>query len=234
MKRIAIIPARSGSKGVPNKNIINFCGKPLMTYAIDAAKETGLFDRIIVSTDSEEYARIATEAGAEAVMRPAELATDTASSYSVIKHVLEECLTEPCDYFVLLQVTSPMRTAKHIAEACALFEQSGDNIDYVVSVKESDCPSHMSFVIDEDNTLKNFQYDIRRGRRQDYPQEYCLNGAVYIARPATYIASQTFFGPRSLAYKMSDVDSVDIDTWLDYDLARLLMERRQEAEKKNG
>lgn len=232
MNRIAIIPARSGSKGVPNKNIIDFCGKPLMVYAIEAAKETGLFDRIIVSTDSELYAKIATDAGADAVMRPAELATDTASSYVVIKHVLEECLAEPCDYFVLLQVTSPMRTSKHILEACTMFEQNMKNIDFVVSVKEAEVPSRYIFPIDEDNSLKNFKVSLNAMRRQDMAKEYRLNGAVYVAKPDIYLELQHFYTERSLAYIMSDVDSVDIDSWLDFDFARLLMEKRIESEKK--
>lgn len=230
MKRIAIIPARSGSKGVPNKNIIDFCGKPLMVYAIDEAKKAGIFDRIIVSTDSEKYAKIATDAGAEVVMRPPELATDTASSYVVIKHVLEG-LDTPCDYFVLLQVTSPMRTAQHILEATTMYEQNIKNIDFVVSVKESDVPSHYIFPIDEDNTLKHFNPS-NATRRQDMAKEYCLNGAVYIGAPDKYIENGNFYTDRTLAYKMSEVDSVDIDTWLDFDFARLLMEKRIESGNK--
>ncbi|MBE7010977.1 MAG: acylneuraminate cytidylyltransferase family protein [Ruminococcaceae bacterium] len=227
MRRIAIIPARAGSKGVPDKNIIDLCGKPLIVYAIEEALKTGLFDRVIVSTDSEKYAAIAEKAGAEAIMRPAELASDTASTYDVIAHVLQNHLTAACDYFVLLQTTSPMRTATHITEACALFEARGEGMEYVVSVKRSEMASQYIFPIEEDNTLKNFHYDLKRGRRQDF-EEYCVNGAIYIAEPKTYLQSKTFFGPTALAYKMSDADSVDIDTWLDYDLATLLMKRRNE------
>lgn len=230
MNRIAIIPARSGSKGVPNKNIIDFCGKPLMVYAIEAAIKAGIFDRIIVSTDSEEYAKIATDAGAEAVMRPPEYATDTASSYVVIKHVLEECLTEKCDYFVLLQVTSPFRTAQHILEAATLFEQNMNHgIDYVVSVKEVDIPTRRIFTIDEDNTLKNADASTKVTRRQDEKTEYAVNGAIYIGKPDEYIESMSLVGPKTLAYRMNGADSVDIDNWLDYEFARLLMQKRKDA-----
>ncbi len=183
-----------------------------------------------MSTDSEEYAKIATDAGAEAVMRPPELATDTASSYSVIKHVLEECLTEKCDYFVLLQVTSPMRTAQHILEATTMFEQNmSHGIDYVVSVKEVDIPIRRIFTIDEDNTLKNADTSKKVTRRQDERTEYAVNGAIYIGKPDEYIKSMSLVGPKTLAYYMNSADSVDIDNWLDYEFARLLMQKRKDA-----
>lgn len=232
MNRIAIIPARSGSKGVPNKNIIDFCGKPLMVHTIDAAKNSGIFDRIIVSTDSEEYAEIARNAGAEAVMRPPELATDTASSYVVIEHVLTTCLKEKCDYFVLLQVTSPMRTEQHILEATTLYEQNvGRDIDSVVSVMEAALPSRRLFTIDADNTLKNAIVNPKITRRQDEAKEYAVNGALYIMSPDAYLESKTFVSAKTLAYHMSDTDSVDIDNWLDFEFAKLLMEKRMHKNK---
>lgn len=230
MHRIAIIPARSGSKGVPDKNIIDLCGKPLMVYSIEEAQKTGLFDRIIVSTDSEKYAEIARGAGAEAIMRSAELATDTATTYAVIEDLLQNRIDTPCDYFVLLQTTSPMRTAAHIREACELFESREEGIHFLAAVKRAEVCSQYIFPIEEDGSLKNFRYDAKRGRRQDF-EEYCVNGAIYIAEPAAYLECKHFFGPASLAYKMNSVDSVDIDTWLDYDLATVLMKRR--IEEKN-
>ncbi len=230
MKRIALIPARSGSKGVPDKNIIDLCGKPLIVYAIEEAKKTGLFEHIFVTTDSEKYAEIARRAGAEVMMRSAELSSDTASTYDVIVDFFQNRYKEPCDYFVLLQVTSPMRTATHIKEACEMYDARAKGIEYVVSVKRSETCSSFIFPIEKDNTLKHFHYDESRGRRQDY-DEYCVNGAIYISEPFTYIKSQTFFGPTSIAYKMNAVESLDIDTWLDYDLATLLMQKRKTKEE---
>lgn len=230
MYRVAIIPARSGSKRVPHKNIADLCGKPMIVYSIEAAKQSGLFDRILVSTDSEEYAAIAQEAGAEAIIRPPELATDVSATYDAIKHTLETSGTIDCDYFVLLQPTSPLRTAEDIVNACQLFDENLNDADYVVSVKPSEKPSYFTFPIEQDNSLKNFQFTAARKRRQDY-KEYTLNGAVYIARPATYLESANFFGPRSLAYKMSSENSVDVDSPLDLELARLLLRKRnQETE----
>lgn len=117
MKRIAIIPARSGSKGLKDKNIIDLCGKPLVAYSIDAAIQTGLFEHVIVSTDSELYAEIAQQYGAEVMMRGEALSNDKATTYMVLEDILNNKLVEPIDYFVLLQPTSPLRTSKHIKEA---------------------------------------------------------------------------------------------------------------------
>lgn len=122
MKRIAIIPARSGSKGLKDKNIIDLCGKPLVAYSIDAAIQTGLFEHVIVSTDSELYAEIAQQYGAEVMMRGEALSNDKATTYMVLEDILNNKLVEPIDYFVLLQPTSPLRTSKHIKEAVEKFE----------------------------------------------------------------------------------------------------------------
>ena len=122
MKKIAIIPARAGSKGLPNKNVLMFGNKPLIAYTIEAALESQKFDRVIVSTDSLEYKYIAEKFGAEVIIRDAELASDTAGSFVVIEDVLKRI--ENIDYFVLLQVTSPFRNSNHIKESIDLFEKS--------------------------------------------------------------------------------------------------------------
>ena len=117
---VAIIPARAGSKGLKNKNIIDLCGKPLMAYAIEAALKSEVFSRVIVSTDSERYAEIAKDYGAEVMMRDEELASDTATTYMVVENILKKL--GDMDYFVLLQPTSPLRNEEHIREAVQLFE----------------------------------------------------------------------------------------------------------------
>ena len=128
MKKIAIIPARAGSKGLPNKNILMLGDKPLMAHTIEAAINSGEFHRIIVSTDSLEYKAIAERYGAEVMIRGAEISGDNASSFVVIEDVLKR-LNEEIDYFVLLQVTSPFRTAEHIKESNKLFEKNYDKFD---------------------------------------------------------------------------------------------------------
>lgn len=224
MNRIAIIPARSGSKGLKDKNIIDLCGKPLMVYSIEAAIHSGLFSRVIVSTDSESYAGIASKYGAEIMMRGEELSNDRASTYGVIEDVL--CRMEQLpDYFVLLQPTSPLRDAQHIREATALFEKQMDHFDFLVSVKEAEHAKVLVNPIDEDGSLKYFDTDFSNYKRQAY-MEYSPNGAIFIGKPGAYIEHKHFFGARSCAYIMNDIDSVDIDCELDYQLAKLCMHRK--------
>lgn len=225
MKRLAIITARSGSKGLKDKNIIDLCGKPLMAYSIEAAVKSELFDRVIVTTDSEKYGKIAEQCGAEAMYRGEELSNDTASSFMVIKDVLERA-GEAFDYFMLLQPTSPMRTANHVKDAVQLFDKKIDSFDFLVSVKKSECPSNQIRPIDDDGSMKYFVNDTDY-RRQKY-DEYTPNGAIYIAKPDEYLNAQDFYGPRALAYKMAAVDSIDIDDEIDYELAKIVMARRLE------
>ena len=150
MKRIAIIPARSGSKGLKDKNIIDLCGKPLIAYSIEAALNTKLFDKVIVSTDSDTYAEISRRYGAEVFMRGEKLSNDNATTYMVIEDILMNKLQESYDYFVLLQPTSPLRNAEHIKEAIEKFEKKYDQFDFLVSVKESEHAKVLVNPIDED------------------------------------------------------------------------------------
>ena len=108
MNKIAIIPARSGSKGLKDKNVIDICGKPLLAYSIEAALKSSLFEKVILSTDSEKYAQIGESFGAEIMMRGEKLSDDKATTFMVIEDILSR-LESPCDYFVLLQPTSPLR-----------------------------------------------------------------------------------------------------------------------------
>ena len=114
MKKIAIIPARSGSKGLPNKNILMLMDKPILAYTIEAAIKSESFEKVIVSTDSLEYKEIAEKYGAEVIVRNEELSNDNATSYMVIKDILDKNLELEYDYFALLQPTSPFRNSEHI------------------------------------------------------------------------------------------------------------------------
>lgn len=223
MRKIAIITARSGSKGLKNKNIIDLCGKPMMAYSIEAATKTGAFDHVIVSTDSHEYGKIAEKYGAEAMYRGEALSNDTATSYMVIQDVLNQ-LHGDFAYFVLLQPTSPMRNAGHVKEAIAAFEAKFNEFDFLVSVKEAEHAGILVKPIEEDMSLKHFDTDFANYRRQAY-KEYTPNGAIFIAKPSAYMEQKHFFGSRSMAYIMSDVDSVDVDHECDYLFAKLLMKK---------
>ena len=215
MNRIAIIPARSGSKGLVDKNIIDICGKPMIAYSIEAAIESGLFSRVIVSTDSERYKRISERYGAEVIMREAELATDTATTYMVLEDLLTKKIAGDFDYFMLLQPTSPLRTVQNIKEACTLFEKRMNDMDFLASVQKASHPSVLVKEIDDDCTLKNFDIDYSTYRRQAF-REYTPNGAIYIAKRDAYLRQKHFYGAKCLAYFMTDVDSVDVDNAVDH------------------
>lgn len=227
MKRLAIIPARAGSKGLKDKNIIDLCGKPMIAYSIAAAKNSGLFDRVIVSTDSVHYADIATSYGAEVILRGEQLANDQSTSFMVIEDVLNK--VETCyDYFVLLQPTSPLRTSTHIQEAIAKFEASYDSFDFLVSMKKSEFTKELVNMIDEDESLKNFDRDFSNYCRQTYSY-FSPNGAIFIGKIKPYLKQKHFFGARALSYVMNDIDSVDVDHVIDYELAQILMKKRMKG-----
>jgi len=228
MKKIAIIPARSGSKGLKDKNIIDLCGKPMMAYSIEAAVKSEIFDRVIVSTDAESYKKIALEYGAEVIMRGESLSNDSATSYMVIEDVLSKVSDEGYDYFVLLQPTSPLRKQKHIVEAVQSFENNCDEFDFLVSVKEAEHANVLVKCIEEDLSLKYFDTDFSNYRRQTY-KEYSPNGAIFIGKIPEYIRCKHFFGSRSMAYIMSKQDSIDIDDELDYKYAKVIMEEACET-----
>ncbi|OLQ76076.1 acylneuraminate cytidylyltransferase [Photobacterium proteolyticum] len=226
LKKIAIIPARSGSKGLPNKNILMLLDKPLIAYSIEAAIESGVFERVIVSTDSLEYARISEQYGAEVLMRSPELASDTASSYMVIEDVLKRTNAKPKDSFVLLQPTSPFRTSAHIQEAVSLFDSS--DAKFSVSMVESEKSSSLIKPLNE-GTLSEFDIDFSNYRRQD-SKEYTPNGAIFIAENEAYQRKKHFFGASSLAYVMGKEDSVDIDDALDFEFAITIATKRKKSQ----
>ena len=226
MKRIAIIPARSGSKGLKDKNIIDLCGKPLIAYSIEAALETSLFDHVIVSTDSEHYAEIAQHYGAEVMMRGEALSNDKATTFMVLEDILKNRLQESIDYFVLLQPTSPLRTSKHITEAIEKFESKIEHFDFLVSLKEAEHAKVLVNPIDDDESLKYFDTDFSNYRRQGY-KDYSPNGAIFIAKPDSYLEQKHFFGAKALSYIMSAEDSVDIDGALDLVVAKEIISYRE-------
>lgn len=224
MKKIAIIPARSGSKGLKNKNIIDLCGKPMLGYSIEAALESKCFERVIVSTDSSLYGAIAESFGSEVIYRDEHISNDTATTFMVIEDVFRKIETD-YDYFVLLQPTSPLRDQTHIIESVKLFESKFDNFDYLVSMKEAEHNHLLVNPIDDDLSLKYFDTDFANYRRQLY-KDYSPNGAIFIGKKEAYLKQRHFFGPKSLGYIMNDFDSVDVDTELDYNLAELCMRKK--------
>ena len=230
MRKIAIIPARSGSKGLVNKNILMLLDKPILAYTIEAAIQSEKFSKVIVSTDSLEYKEIAEKYGAEVVMRGEELSNDSATSYMVIKDVLEKDLGVVYDYFVLLQPTSPFRNYQHINESIEKFEKNIEKYDFLVSMSESPKTSTLIKPIEEDESLKHYDLDFSNYKRQSY-KEYYPNGAIFIGKNKEYLEKKHFFGEKSLAYFMNKEDSVDIDDRLDFEFAILLMSMKQKEKQ---
>ncbi len=222
-KKIAIIPARSGSKGLVDKNVKLLCGKPLMAYTIEAAKESNLFDSIIVSTDNLKYAEIAEQFGAEVpFLRSSENSLDKSSSWDVVKEVILK-LNTSYDTITLLQPTSPLRTSEDIKNAMILFENK--NADTLFSVCET---SHSGFWCNTiDNTLsaKNFIDENYRKPRQELPVTYAVNGAIYIIK-AKMLDNINLYGDKSYVYIMEQSHSIDIDSSIDFKLAESIL--RQE------
>lgn len=230
MKKIAIIPARSGSKGLVNKNILMLLDKPILAYTIEAAIQSEKFIKVIVSTDSLEYKEIAEKYGAEVVMRGEELSNDSATSYMVIKDILGKNLGIEYDYFMLLQPTSPFRNYQHINESIEKFEKNISNYDFLVSMTETSKASTLIKPIEEDESLKHYDLDFSNYKRQNY-KEYYPNGAIFIGKNKDYLERKHFFGKKSLAYFMNKADSIDIDDRLDFEFAILLMSMKQKEKQ---
>ncbi|HEV7406408.1 MAG TPA: acylneuraminate cytidylyltransferase family protein [Chthoniobacteraceae bacterium] len=218
---LALIPARSGSKGLPGKNIRAFHGRPLLHWTIAAARASGVAERVIVSTDDAAMAEIAQAGGAEIpFLRPPELARDETPMLDVALDALAKLEADGfvADALLLLQPTSPLRGAKDLQAAAALL---GDS-DAVVSVAPVKQHPHWLQRIDETGRLQPYEPASEAARRQDLPAVYALNGAIYFVRTEALRRERTFRPAGTKAYVMPPERSVDIDTEIDWQLAELL------------
>lgn len=225
MKNLAIIPARKGSKGVKDKNIKLLKGKPLMAHTIQAAIDSEMFDRIIVSTDSEYYASIARKYGADVpFLRDTANSSDNASSWDVVKEVLSKLknVGQTFDSFALLQPTSPLRDGSDIKEAYKVLKQ--EHAESIVSVCEMEHSPLWSNVLPQNYSLSHFIRQEGEKKRQDLEKYYRLNGAIYIATVNSFLEKNTVYGEKSFAYVMETSKSVDIDTELDFIIAEAIMD----------
>lgn len=227
MRRLCIITARGGSKGLPDKNMLMADGKPLLAYTIEAALDANVFHTIVLTTDSEEYIELLSHYPIAFHRRPDHLATDRSSSFDVIEDLLGRSTYRGHDYFVLLQPTSPLRTAHHVAEICTYFDAHYEQYDFAASVTSSHKPTVLTRPIDSDNTLKYFDIDYSRYARQNYLPEYSPNGAFFIAKPDAYLEQKHFYGPRSMAYYMDKSVSIDIDDRDDFEHFYFITQQRK-------
>ena len=217
---LAIIPARAGSKGLPGKNVRPLCGKPLIAWSIDAGLRSAHVDQVLVSTDDAAIAAIARQHGAAVpFLRPADLATDTASTYDVIRHALAHCRAEgnrEFEYVVLLEPTSPLRADGDVDRMLEQLDARRNEVDAIVSVgRVSEHPTIMKRVVD--GRLEPYHAsDAPAGRRQDNPPAYFPYGVAYIAKTGTLLEENTFYARRCAAYEIQRYQNYEIDDLYDF------------------
>lgn len=223
MSNLAIIPARSGSKGLEDKNIKILNGKPLIAYSIEAAIKSGIYSHIMVSTDSKKYGEIAIQYGAEVPFyRSKENASDSSSTWNVIKEVLTKYKEVGIEFdtFTLLQPTSPLRNYKDIQNAYQLFKKK--RAVAVISVCEMEHSPLWSNTLPEDNSLLGFLKSESNEQRQKLETYYRINGAIYIANVRAFFEDINLYREGCFAYIMPVERSIDIDTKLDFKIAEII------------
>lgn len=224
MRSLAIIPARSGSKGLRDKNIRLLDGKPLMAYTIEAAIKSEMFDTVHLSTDSARYAEIGRLAGADCdFLRSDDNASDAARTSDVVAEVMAEYASRGItfDHVSVLQPTSPLRNHENIRSAFGLFES--ENALAVVSVCEADHPIGWFHRLSSNGSMEDFIQLNSPARRQDEQIRYRVNGAIYIMRSEIALNMDKLYGDRTFGYIMPRMQSIDIDEEIDFVLAECLI-----------
>ncbi len=233
MTAYGFIFARGGSKGVPGKNIRPLCGKPLIAHAIEAGLQSGVLEKIIVSTDSEEIAAVARDYGAHTpFLRPAELATDTAPEMLAWQHAVAFLAGrgETFDTFVSLPATAPLRTPDDVRRCVDAFAQ-GD-CDFVITCTKAHHYPPFNMVTLDPRGLASIAMplDPPPTRRQDVPDFYDVTTVAYVTS-AQYAATRlSLWDGRVRAVVVDRVSAIDIDDMMDFDIAELFMKKRLEAD----
>lgn len=238
-KILALIPARGGSRGLPGKNIKKFAGKPLIAWTIAAAKKSEHVSRVVVSTDAKDIAAISSEYGAQVILRPKNLATDTAPVSGAVLHTLDwfKDQGEVFNLLVLLQPTSPLRTSKDIDKAILTFLKS--KADSLASVSPADHPPYWMFKTEpltnlppgrsgervEEYLKPLFSQKYLKMRKQDIPETCRPNGAIYVLPTKTFLKHKKFYIGKVIPYIMPAERSVDIDTLTDFLFAEMVFKR---------
>ncbi len=222
-KFLGIIPARSGSKGLPNKNIKLLKGKPLLAWTIEEALSSKYLEQVIVSTDSSEIAQIAINYGALVpFLRPKNLATDESPTVDTVLDLIKKLPNY--DYVVLLQPTSPLRTVEDIDSAIDIMKTA--KAKALVSVCESDESPYWMYKMNANNILSPLVEATESiSRRQDLPKSYTVNGAIYVAHTDYLLKNKSFFGAETLGYVMEKEKSFDIDSADDFKEVEMIIER---------
>lgn len=230
--RICSITVRAGSKGVPGKNLRVVAGRPLFAHSVVQAVTSGLFDEVVVSSDSEEILRLAPEFGATGIVRrPPEMATDTAGKVPAIAHAVRSteartgAMFEVC---VDLDATSPLRTVQDIRDAVAMFEAS--DAESLITGTEARRNPYFNLVEEQpDGTVAvSKQPDDAVLRRQDAPRCFDMNGSIYVWRRQTLLEDQVVFLPSTILYEMPPERSTDVDSEFDFRVVEWLMRQRDD------
>lgn len=227
MSLVAVIPSRGGSKGIIRKNIKEFLGRPLVEWSIEVGLACRYVDRVIVSTEDEEIARVAIKAGAEVpFLRPKELARDdTPGVDPVIDLLRRDCSIGDV---VLLQPTSPLRSVKNIEEIIEL--RSMQDAESAVSVNLCEKHPDLMYTMKENSSLVSYTGRERKACRQEFSEVYTLNGALFLATRDFLLREQTFITRETIGYIMAIEDSIDIDCQYDWDIAEMLMRKKSVLE----
>jgi pseudaminic acid cytidylyltransferase len=217
--RVAIIPARGGSKRLPRKNLLPFLGRPIIVHTIEAALATRAFERVIVSTEDPEIAAISTKAGADIHKRDANLASDAARITDVCLVVLdsEEKAGRSHDLFACLYATAPLRNKEDILAVLAPVDSR--ETDFAMAVTTYAVAPHQALRVEPDGSLSAMWPDLIERRAAEVGPLLVDNGSTYAARVAAFREHRTFYGPRLRGHVMPRARSVDIDEQIDYELA---------------
>ena len=211
-KILSIIPARGGSKGLPRKNLANLCGRPLIAWTIEASLNSTYITKTVVSSDDKDILDVALGCGAEIIKRPDNIASDEATSESLVKHAID-LLGAAGDFFdivILLQPTSPLRNSQDVDEAFEIFFDSGASA--MISTSEFDNKILKTFTEGSDGLLKGVSSNkYAFTRRQDLPSVYMPNGAIYIINVKSFRKNESFLTSKTLNYIMSKEKSIDVD-----------------------
>jgi len=220
--KVAIIPARGGSKRIPKKNIKAFCGKPLIAYSIEAALKAEIFDRVIVSTDDEEIARIAKTYGAEVpFMRPAELSDDHTATIPVIAHAIQELQNEePVELACCIYATAPFLQTHYLKEAYALLLK--EQCDYTFSATSFAFPIQRAIKLDESQHVQMFYPEHFSTRSQDLEEAYHDAGQFYFGTTEAWLEAKAIFAKHSSVVILPRHLVQDIDTLEDFTRAELM------------
>ena len=231
-KIIAVIPARGGSKRIPHKNIIDFYGKPLIAWTIEAALQSKCFDEVVVSTDDEKIAKVAKIYGASVPFLREEYADDYAPVSLVTAKALEKLAPQKYDIVVQLMANCPLRNAKDIKNALHNFITQ--NLDFQISCFSFGWMNPWwAYQLDKENTpTPIFEDDMRNRRSQDQPTLYCPTGAIWVAKAEKLLESQNFYGEGFKFFPMSWQSALDIDNYDDLEMGSVLFEMKKKNAKK--